>query len=334
MKFKLTEYEFDVPMQTIDSRIQNERLEIWQTGPTSWLLLGMEVHLKVLILTTAKIHAAINVSQTIALANDLIWGTPVEAVFISFKKKWGLPITDTDVLGLAWWRNFKQRNPDISLKVGMKFEWNWHAYLTYQAFTLMCNNIESALIDSGNAVKFETPVHMDKMGNIVNDETLAFGLPVTINIIRPGNVFYMDEIGRKTHGTNDKQKEWWWEEGGWSRHKATGNCRNKRLTFYHCSYYQCHWGTGHGCYHFCIEVIGKIVNLLPQLNECGCSIQDLKLICSNTKVMKLRLFKTQHIASLHLPIFWVAVLMTFHMLICVVNQTPILTKLFSFTYYH
>jgi hypothetical protein len=73
----------------------------------------------------------------------------------------------------------------------------------------MCNNIESALIDSGNAVKFETPVHMDKMGNIVNDETLAFGLPVTINIIRPGNVFYMDEIGRKTHGTNDKQKEWW-----------------------------------------------------------------------------------------------------------------------------
>ena len=71
MKFKVTEYEFDVPMQTIDSRIQNERLEIWQTGPLS-LLLGMEVHLKVLILTTAKIHAAINVSQTIPVANNLI----------------------------------------------------------------------------------------------------------------------------------------------------------------------------------------------------------------------------------------------------------------------
>jgi len=50
--------------------------------------------------------------------------------------------------------------------------------------------------------------------------------------------------------------------------------------------------------------------------------------------MKLRLFKTRHFASLHLPIFWVTVLMPFHLLICVVNQTPILTKLYSFTYYY
>ena len=80
-------------------------------------------------------------------------------------------------------------------------------------------------------------------------------------------------------------------------------------------------------------IYGKIVNL-TQLNECGCTIQDLKSICLNTKVMKLRLFKTRHISSLHLPIFWVEVPVPFHLLICVVNQTPILTKLFSFTYYH
>ena len=204
VKFKLTDYDFDVPMQTIDSRIQNERLEVWQSGPTS-LLLGMEVHLKVLILTAAKLHAAMNVTQTIALANELIRGQPVEKAFIEFKKNCGLPTSETDVLGLAWWKGFKQRNPDISLKVGLKFERNRQAHLTYDAFKLMCDNIESGLIESGNAVKYETPVLMDKEGNIVNDEKLAFGLPVTINIIHPDNVFYMDETGSNTNGKSDKR---------------------------------------------------------------------------------------------------------------------------------
>ena len=45
---------------------------------------------------------------------------------------------------------------------------------------------------------------MDVDGNPVGeDESLAFGCPVTIDIHRRDNVFCMDETGDNTHGKND-----------------------------------------------------------------------------------------------------------------------------------
>jgi hypothetical protein len=38
----------------------------------------------------------------------------------------------------------------------------------------------------------------------VDDETLAFGHPVTIKYLRPENVFFLDETGDNTHGKDDR----------------------------------------------------------------------------------------------------------------------------------
>jgi len=70
----------------------------------------------------------------------------------------------------------------------------------------MYDNIELALIESGNAVPYSSPVHMDLHGNIIDDESLAFGDPVTLNILRRDNVFCMDETGDNTNGKKDGKK--------------------------------------------------------------------------------------------------------------------------------
>ena len=62
---------------------------------------------------------------------------------------------------------------------------------------------EDGLVASGNAVRYEHPVHKDTNGEIVDDVSLAFGHPVTINYVRPENVFFLDETGDNTHGKDD-----------------------------------------------------------------------------------------------------------------------------------
>ena len=46
-------------------------------------------------------------------------------------------------------------------------------------------------------------MHMDANGKIVEDESLAFGRPVTVYYLRPENVFFLDETGDNTHGKDD-----------------------------------------------------------------------------------------------------------------------------------
>ena len=46
-------------------------------------------------------------------------------------------------------------------------------------------------------------MHKDTNGEIVDDVSLAFGHPVTINYVRPENVFFLDETGDNTHGKDD-----------------------------------------------------------------------------------------------------------------------------------
>ena len=56
---------------------------------------------------------------------------------------------------------------------------------------------EDALVQSGNAVKLESPVHMDMTGKVVLEEA-ALGWMVTHKIIRPENVLVLDETGANT----------------------------------------------------------------------------------------------------------------------------------------
>ena len=67
----------------------------------------------------------------------------------------------------------------------------------------MYNQCEEGLVALGNVVRYEHPVHYNQVGTIVDDETLAFGHPVTIKYIRRENVFFLNETGDNTHGKDD-----------------------------------------------------------------------------------------------------------------------------------
>jgi hypothetical protein len=50
---------------------------------------------------------------------------------------------------------------------------------------MMYIQVENSLLESGNAVKNNTPMHMDMEGNIVDDKSRAFGTPVSLNLTKP-----------------------------------------------------------------------------------------------------------------------------------------------------
>ena len=74
------------------------------------------------------------------------------------------------------------------------------------AFNKMYNQNEYLIVKYGNAIWFDSPVHMDIDGNIVNNKALAFSRPVNIAITRPDNVFVIDWTGDNTHCKSDSIK--------------------------------------------------------------------------------------------------------------------------------
>ena len=197
--------DFNVPYQTIVSRIKSGNLEVLHPGEKS-MLLHMEVVLKAYLITAADLSCALNVSETIAFANDLIEGTKIADKFIAWKKKRGIYNANAETLGRKWYRLFMNRNSDIVTRVGDNLEQNRFDHINYPAFFKMFNQIEAALLKLGNAHKFGSPVHMDAAGNIVEDESLAVGHPVTVDIIDRDNCFCFDETGDNTHGKSDSRR--------------------------------------------------------------------------------------------------------------------------------
>jgi hypothetical protein len=47
---------------------------------------------------------------------------------------------------------------------------------------------------------------VDSTSNIVEDESLAIGHPVTVDIIDCDNCFYFDKTGYNTHGKSDGRR--------------------------------------------------------------------------------------------------------------------------------
>ncbi len=88
-------------------------------------------------------------------------------------------------------------------RAGKNLEQNQFNQINYPAFFKMFEQIEAALLTLRNACKFDSPINMDAAGNIIDDESQAVGLPVTIDIINHTNCFCIDETGNYTHGKND-----------------------------------------------------------------------------------------------------------------------------------
>ena len=73
--------EFRVPLETIQSRIKAERLEVWHTGVTSPIIM-VEVTLTAHIIQAWSLNCPLGVTETIALMNSLISGTRYETMMI------------------------------------------------------------------------------------------------------------------------------------------------------------------------------------------------------------------------------------------------------------
>ena len=202
--------EFNVTRQLINHRLNAGRLEVVHRGVKSPLALP-ETVLKAMIIAAAELNAPISVSvQTpITLMNNLVQGTKYEERFTAFKVSRGMKASDPQrpLISTGWYKGFRKRNiGDICAKVGKKYAMNRKSHCHYGAFAMMYNQVENLLLESGNAVKYNTPMHMDMEGNIVDDESRAFGTPVSLNLTRPENIFVLDETGDNTHGKEDAVK--------------------------------------------------------------------------------------------------------------------------------
>ena len=139
---------------------------------------------------------------------SLIEGSDEEEEWIEYKLKKNIYNDDPDAphVGPKWWALFLRRNFDIASMAEQRFQRNRAGHCNHDTFTKMYDNFERGLVDSGNAERYEKPVHMNMEGNIVEDETLAFGRPVTIRITRPENAIVANETGCNTHGSEDAKK--------------------------------------------------------------------------------------------------------------------------------
>ena len=194
--------EFDVPKQTISNRIATERLEVWHRGTESPLL-EVEVILTSFIYTAHRLCCPLDVGDVIALMNALISGTVHEKRLNKWKKAHCCYNADSPLVSNKWFRNYRIRNPELWLQKARKYARNREDHCNFVTFSKMYDQCEEGLVASGNVVRYDRPVHCNQVGTIVEDETLAFGHPVTIEYLRPENVFFLDETGDNTHGKDD-----------------------------------------------------------------------------------------------------------------------------------
>ena len=67
----------------------------------------------------------------------------------------------------------------------------------------MYDQCEDGLVAPGNTARYKHPVRKDANGKIIDNESIAFGCPVTIDYVHVGNVFFLNETRDNTHGKED-----------------------------------------------------------------------------------------------------------------------------------
>ena len=92
---------------------------------------------------------------------------------------------------------------EVWAQKAQKYTQNREDHCNYAAFSKMYNQCKEGLVALGNAVRYDNSVHYDRIGKIVEDESLAFGHPVTINYLHPENKLFSDKTGDNKHGKDD-----------------------------------------------------------------------------------------------------------------------------------
>jgi len=97
--------DFDVPRQTIHSRIKAERLEVWHRGQTSPLIV-VEVTLNAYIIGAWMVNCPLSVSQCIELMHNLMSGSSFEQNLNKWKTACEIYSSNPEVplVGLKYWK--------------------------------------------------------------------------------------------------------------------------------------------------------------------------------------------------------------------------------------
>jgi hypothetical protein len=200
---------FEIKKVTVRRRILRKKTLVEAhecMGGLDTPLAEIEPSLVEIILCMSKLRQSLTTNQITQLVNSCIDGTVHQRNLIAFKKRQKIDQTDDKLgkVGVNYTRGFLTRWGHV-LSVGKprKFELDRSKWAKYSNFKHMYDCIEDALVTCGLAEKFDEPVWMDKMGNIVDKKEDAFGQKCTIRITHPEYCLVGDEVGGNTSQKGD-----------------------------------------------------------------------------------------------------------------------------------
>ena len=122
-------------------------------------------------------------SDSLSLANDLIYGTQVEKDIIEWKKSRNEYNPNAPVLGKKYWQLFKRRWAHrLVIRCGQKFALDRSKELTYR--NVIYEDLYKPLVQTGNATK-------------TNEFTSEYDGPLKTNfhLTHPEMCLFVDEVG-------------------------------------------------------------------------------------------------------------------------------------------
>jgi len=162
-----------------------------------------------IIIATSQFCKPLTAAEGLELTNSLIMGSTFQKDVIDFQKQYckGTMKKDTEVgkLGLSYWNNFMHRHEHIIVsKCSEKFASSHDQWSTYDNFAKMYDKLYKEMRNAGLTKDMETPVMMDLIGNTVDiANPLAYGLPVSQQLVHPDYLLFLDETGINTNQKND-----------------------------------------------------------------------------------------------------------------------------------
>ncbi len=109
--------------KTLEACISRDSLEVWQQGPKSLLL-------------QSCIEGTCHLGLWSAPCSGHQWCNCIckwSHLWIELKRQVIVYTPGNDTLVTGWLRNFKQRNPDISLKGAQKYKQDWADFCNYSS---------------------------------------------------------------------------------------------------------------------------------------------------------------------------------------------------------
>jgi hypothetical protein len=201
-----SEYQSMISKKTIESRVNRKNAlgyagSYSQSSPMAEmepLLVGFCLHLN-------RMAKSINEKEFLALANDIIDGTPTAEKVKRFQHEICGTGKEGTLLGRKYFVNFMKRHKEIlhtkriHNRCVNRLEW-----ATYDNIEKMYSLVYKEMVAAGVARELESPVYFDKENNIVGKDDNVFGTLSNTQVLDPSYLIFVDETGSSTNMRKDK----------------------------------------------------------------------------------------------------------------------------------